>query len=799
MVKHFKIIQYLALIVFMLALSDYLQAQVQCNQGDQDRDNLTQAELDSLAAAGVDISVFAPKDPNEIIGTIGYDAPDDTLQWVAATLSLPYTIYFENDPEVATAAAQKVEIRHRFHTKANIATFGIGSFGFGEHIFSVDGSPSNYQQRLDLVEAMGIYVDVVAGVDIVAGEAFWIFQSIDPETGLSPLGAEQGFLPINDENHSGEGFVTFTVKPKSMSCVTGDLLTASASIVFDINEAISTNVWHNTVDALPPTTQLTDEELDASTLQLLFTGTDDEGGCGIKQYKLYVSDNFAAYKMFGTYPAGTTAEFPTEYNHCYRFYCLGEDNVGNVEEMKTEPDFEYGNYNLTVAVSASPEEGGTVSGGGMYVYDSRVTVTAVAAFGYEFYRWTLNGIPVSEDPTYVFSITEDMNLVAQFVEMNVATQQQVLAEGWNWWSSYLDLSDGGLSSLEEALGNNAIMVKSQRNGFVTYDGGEWYGNLNTLDNRFMYRIQTNAETELSLSGLRTDLSQLTIGMVEGWNWIGYPVSASQSVANALSGLNADNGDMLKSQTKFAVYDGDDGWFGGLRNMDPGQGYMYIGGQAHNFQYPSGRGVAETEQEEELHWRANAHAYPDNMSVVAVAVVDGEEQRTDRLEVGAFSDGELVGSSPLLHNAKRDRWFAMVPVSGHGGEEVSFQLYDAVNGYEFGVEAEERVGFTADGIFGGLDSPMELHFNTLTETEEDGVAMLRIYPNPVTKGGEIRLSLPDDAGKVRVELYNVLDVLVSAKETSGNIVRLNSSVSPGTYILKVFAETGKTYYGKLIVK
>lgn len=379
------------------------------------------------------------------------------------------------------------------------------------------------------------------------------------------------------------------------------------------------------------------------------------------------------------------------------------------------------------------------------------------------------------------------------------TQTLTLAEGWNWWSSYIDLTNSGLTKLEDALGNNAIMVKSQRNGFVTYDDGDWYGNLSALDNRQMYRVQTNAETELSLSGLRTDLSQLNIGTVEGWNWIGYPVPVNQPIANALSELNADNGDMLKSQTKFAVFDGDDGWFGGLTQMAPGQGYMYNGGQPHSFQYPNGRANAETEQEEELHWKTNAHAYPDNMSVVAVVVVDGEEQHTDRLEVGAFSDGELVGSSLLLYNAKRDRWFAMIPVSGHGGEEVNFQLYDAVNGYEFGVEAEERVGFTADGILGGLDNPMELHFNTMTGTEENGVAMLRIYPNPVSKGGEIRLSLPDDAGKVRVEIYNVLDVLVCLKEISGNTVRLNSSVSPGTYILKVFTDMGKVYYGKLIVK
>ena len=289
---------------------------------------------DPEPADSTDIPVQDPIDPNEIIGTSGYDAMGDTLQWVAATSFLPYAIYFENDPELATAAAQKVEIRHALHPKADISTFAVGAFGFGSHVFTVEGNRSTYQQRLDLTSDMGIYVDVVAGIDIVSNEAFWIFQSIDPATGLPPQGTQQGFLPVNDENHSGEGYVSFTIKPKSNACATGDVVTASASIIFDINEAIPTNVWHNTVDALPPTTQLTGQEGNGNEVLLQFSGEDDQGGCGIKQYKLYVSDNYGAYSLYDTYPVGSEATFPTEYDHCYRFFCLGEDNVGNVEAMK---------------------------------------------------------------------------------------------------------------------------------------------------------------------------------------------------------------------------------------------------------------------------------------------------------------------------------------------------------------------------------------------------------------------------------------------------------------------------------
>ena len=288
--------------LFLIAIISFFAIQVNaqyspCGGGGDNPPYVPPGNPDGDSSGEGGGSVYNPIDPNEIIGTNGYNALGDTLQWVAATALLPYTIYFENDPELATAAAQKVVIHYPLHAKTDLSTFAIGAFGFGSHVFTVDGERSTYQQRLDLIEDMGIYVDVVAGIDIVAGEAFWIFQSIDPITGLPPQGVQQGFLPVNDENHSGEGFVSFTIKPKANACATGDVITALASIVFDINEAIPTNVWHNTVDALPPTTQLAGDAFAPNELLLQFLGSDDTDGCGIKQYKLYVSENYGSYTL----------------------------------------------------------------------------------------------------------------------------------------------------------------------------------------------------------------------------------------------------------------------------------------------------------------------------------------------------------------------------------------------------------------------------------------------------------------------------------------------------------------------
>ena len=68
----------------------------------------------------------------------------------------------------------------------------------------------------------------------------------------------------------------------------------------------------------------------------------------------------------------------------------------------------------TVAVSALPSAGGTVTGGGTYAAGSTRTVTATANSGYSFVNWTQNGSAVSASPSYTFTLTSSVALVANF-------------------------------------------------------------------------------------------------------------------------------------------------------------------------------------------------------------------------------------------------------------------------------------------------------------------------------------------------------------------------------------------------
>jgi hypothetical protein len=69
----------------------------------------------------------------------------------------------------------------------------------------------------------------------------------------------------------------------------------------------------------------------------------------------------------------------------------------------------------TVAVSANPPAGGTVSGGGNYSEGDSVTVTATPNSSYSFVNWTEGGTEVGTDAVYTFTMgTTDRTLAANF-------------------------------------------------------------------------------------------------------------------------------------------------------------------------------------------------------------------------------------------------------------------------------------------------------------------------------------------------------------------------------------------------
>ena len=125
----------------------------------------------------------------------------------------------------------------------------------------------------------------------------------------------------------------------------------------------------------------------------------------------------------GTYNYGQSIQIYATANPGYNFLNWMEDGV----VVTTDPHHfidVYSDRNLVanfevqtfdVKVSIEPAEAATVTGEGNYNYGDEVTLTLLRNEDYRFVNWTEDGEVVSEEMVYVFNITSDRNLVANFV------------------------------------------------------------------------------------------------------------------------------------------------------------------------------------------------------------------------------------------------------------------------------------------------------------------------------------------------------------------------------------------------
>ena len=144
-----------------------------------------------------------------------------------------------------------------------------------------------------------------------------------------------------------------------------------------------------------------------------------------QQYTINVSanpNNAGSVTGGGTYQQGQSCTVTATANTGYTFLRWTE----NGNQVSTNASYTFtvtGNRTLvaqfqaqtyTINAIASPNYGGTVSGGGTYNYGQTCTLTATPATGYTFVNWTKQGQVVSTNAIYSFSVTESATYQANF-------------------------------------------------------------------------------------------------------------------------------------------------------------------------------------------------------------------------------------------------------------------------------------------------------------------------------------------------------------------------------------------------
>jgi len=382
----------------------------------------------------------------------------------------------------------------------------------------------------------------------------------------------------------------------------------------------------------------------------------------------------------------------------------------------------------------------------------------------------------------------------------IVTQATQLDEGWTWWGTSIEQSDNNcLTMLEESLNPNGKVIKSSSKS-VQYQAQlhRWIGGLTSLTNEEGYRIQTTEACNSAIAGRPAVPENHPITLNPNWTWIGYPVSYSQTVGEALSGFSPMVNDIIKSQSSNARYL-PSGWVPATFTLHPGESYLYYSKATTDktLVYANSRSHAVSVEKEDKYWHYNIHDFADNLVLLAVVNVDDEEQHTDDLELGAFVNGECRGSARLIYVEPYNRYYAMMNVMGEDGDLVEFVAVNHQTGTVSGTSFDRFV-FETNAIVGEFDSPFMVSFRTDSSLNEY-MGRLDMYPNPVNRDEAIRLLVPQQETIVEMSITNVLGSVVRHKKGGFSADAIDGIPESGIYLVRVACQSGNVYLNKLVVK
>lgn len=321
-----------------------------------------------------------------------------------------------------------------------------------------------------------------------------------------------------------------------------------------------------------------------------------------------------------------------------------------------------------------------------------------------------------------------------------------LAKGWNWISHCLYTP---FSPNELPLGAQRVVAQIKEAYRLN---GKMVGNLSLMEAGNLYKVEMKETATFTSDKLFCD-SNMPIGLLPGWNWIGYTADGAQTLTAALGNYMADEGDKLLGQSGFATFTSG-AWNGTLSTLETGKGYMLYTQRAKilSFNSPHVRVNARKAPTPKMfasnRFGVDKYAYPNLMGLVGILLQDDETlANPDRYTILAYADGECRGVGVWMDS------LIYLTSYGHGGETLQFIAYDEMDGTAYPVT--EVLNFQTD-VKGSSLHPMAFHIGTGETTD-------------------ITHAITNNAPHITVDgYYNLNGTLVGHHGTS---------LAPGIYIVR----------------
>ncbi|CAL2104919.1 putative secreted protein (Por secretion system target) [Tenacibaculum sp. 190524A02b] len=375
------------------------------------------------------------------------------------------------------------------------------------------------------------------------------------------------------------------------------------------------------------------------------------------------------------------------------------------------------------------------------------------------------------------AIFENTGTIAQAIELN---------EGWTWVS--FNVEDANFNDLnaftngmtletsDRILSHAPVQLEVYNEDISNATNNSWggditnQGGLNTLK---MYKIKLAKAQALNLQGSAVNINTWNFDIKENWNWLPYPITSNETVSEALAYFNATDGDVIKSQNLFAIYDETTGWKGTLSYLEAGKGYMIKSANEQTFNYPTylntsaknlGKQSRLPKQEKIAD---NFKKYAQNMNAI-VSLPKGYN------ELWVYdTKGILKGFSKTQEVNNTDLSF--ITIYGNAPENLVFYVSNGINK----LPTTFATSFKNNEVLGTIITPITL------EVLDNAI---NVFPNPFKE--ELLISTnATQSETIHIHLYSLAGRALLSKQVkvnSGQNIHkiIPSNLATGTYVLQI---------------
>ena len=444
----------------------------------------------------------------------------------------------------------------------------------------------------------------------------------------------------------------------------------------------------------------------------------------------------------------------------------------------------------TIAATANPSAGGTVSGAGEYNHGTSCTLTATANTGYTFSNWTENGSVVSTNANYSFTVEGARTLVANFT-LNTYTITATCnpAEGGTV-SGAGEYNHGESCTLTATANNGYTFVNWKENGSVVSTNASYTftvtSNRNLVANFTLNTYDISATCDPSEAGTITGEGEYNYGESctltaianEGHTFINWTENGTQVSSQAEYTFTVAGDRVLVAHFSSQAYII-------TAIADPEEGGVVTGSNGYNFDDVCTLTATANPGYTFVNWTKDGEEVttePEYSLEVTESATYVAHFSINTYTISVMADPEEGG---IVAGAGDYVYGTTCTLTATANESYDFMGW---------TKDEELISTDTCFTFTVTASETYVAVFSFDDAVEENTSMSQVFPNPFTS----MVSIKAEKSIKAVRVFDTYGRLVKEQNVSGLEIEIDlSELSIGTYLLQL--DYGDSRSAQRIVK